>query len=561
MNEQRLPGFYHLIQEAVEVGTELRGGEGHRRTLGARGPYVKRGRRLGTIAGGVSFALLLLSCAALEPGKGDTAHGDSAMPSNDAFTLSASEPLSCDSPVTNVSYTDAAAAWGLHGMTVPLTSGRSDGGGVAVDDLDGDGDLDVVLTYQGEEAIWIFLRDGDQFTGESVPAIDPYLPSLADVDGDGQRDLLLGSSKPAIYLNVGGVLNEPIVLTEMARGEVRELAAADLDGDGDVDFFGTTSSRSEDDLSDSQDLLFWNDGGAFTIEPLPNPQAAAKSYDAVVFDADQDGDPDVYEANDAFGDWPGNSYYRNDAGVLVDAGEACTCALRFPAMGATSGDYNADGWPDLYAAGEGRNYLLAGGADGTFVDVTQVLDADPTTSNFQMAWGGIFYDHDNDGYQDLAVASGDFAGWEAKGVGEQALNLLRQTEGGFVDVSEAAGLPTSTYRALVTADFNHDGVLDLLATHLEETPRLFLSDGCTAAGWFSVTAPVGSAIEIEAGGRTQYGAASTESGYGAAQPPTVWFGLGDAQVVDRLTVRSPWGGETGVWTGLPARVAVVVEVR
>lgn len=505
----------------------------------------------------VAFALI--ACEVPDSLAGDTGETASADDTAQPLDLVLGVPQVCEAPVASVSYADAAEAWGLHGMTVPLTNGKSDGGGVVVDDLDGDGDLDIVLSYQGESQLWVFRRNGDHFEATAVPAVDPYLPSLGDVNGDGRRDLLLGSSKPAYYLNLGDTFAAPVTLLDMGFGEVRELAAGDLDGDGDVDLFATASSRSEDNPADSQDHVLWNEGGAFRDEALPLPQAAAKSYDSILVDADQDGDPDVYQANDAFDDWPGNSYYRNDGGTLVDAGAECFCAARFPAMGVTAGDYDADGWPDLYVAGEGRNYLLSGGPGAVFVDTTQAMDADPTRSNFQMAWGAAFLDYDNDGSMDIAVGSGDFATWEAKGTGDVPLNLLRREGDAFTDVTAAVGLPDGVWRALVPADFNHDGVLDLLATRLEATPGLFLSNGCTEAGWISVTAPEGATVEVQSDGRTQTGFVTTDSGYGAAHPPSVWFGLGSAQSVDRLSVRLPWGGPSAEWHDVAARREVHVR--
>lgn len=105
------------------------------------------------------------------------------------------------------------------------------------------------------------------------------------------------------------------------------------------------------------------------------------------------------------------------------------------------------------------------------------------------------------------------------------------------------GERAGTWRAAVADDLNGDGVLDVLLTRATAAPRLYLSQGCTAAAWLAVHAPDGSRVVVEAGGRQQVALVSLDSGFGANRRPVAWFGLGDAEAVDAVTVTLPWTGE------------------
>ena len=89
---------------------------------------------------------------------------------------------------------------------------------------------------------------------------------------------------------------------------------------------------------------------------------------------------------------------------------------------------------------------------------------------------------------------------------------------------------------MIANDHNDDGVLDLLITHVEDRPFLYLSDGCTEEAWLKVIAPTGSRVTVEAEGFVQSDWVSSESSYGGASEMAVHFGLGTAQEVSSLSV-------------------------
>ena len=246
--------------------------------------------------------------------------------------------------------------------------------------------------------------------------------------------------------------------------------------------------------------------------------------------------------NDKGLDFGGNVLYANDGSALDSTGEDCSCEVIQDGMGVDVGDYNRDGLPDLFLSAATRNILLEAAGDGSFIDVTASLGADSVAEGDSMAWSGIFLDWDNDGDQDLLVAQGALLNSDVDRDNPGPLDLMSWEDTAFVNLAASLGLGQSeNYRSLVAVEFNQDGVLDLLATRIAERPLLYLSEGCTAEGWLEVEAPVGSRIQVEAGGTTQTAWISTESSCGAARPPTRHFGLGTAREVDALHVLQPDG--------------------
>lgn len=429
-------------------------------------------------------------------------------------------------------------------------------------DLDGDGDRDLVVGFWQSD-LDVYYRVEGGFERRQVPSEGTQL-SLADLDGDGWQELIVSGFQPRVYSSVGGVLEPGPALPSADGGMLRMLAPADLDGDGDLDLYAP--ANDPEDAVARRDFLLWNDGaGGFTrdLEALPDA-AGGQAFMGIVLDYEGDGDPDVFVDNDMGSQYGPSALLRNEGGALGDASALCACGVSHSGMGGVAADYSGDGLPDLYLSGVGANVLLASRDDGTYADVTLATGASPLGGLPEMAWGAAWLDYDNDGLLDLAVAQGDL--WSFNHPGdrfEAPVSLLRQEGGGFVDVSARAGLAAlGSFRAVSAADHNGDGVLDLLVSDVVDRPLLYLSEGCTAAGWLAVEAPLGSRVEVEAGGRVQVAWIHPSSGFGAAGPLEAWFGLGDAQVVDRLRVSLPWGAGEYVLEGpLEARRRVRLEAH
>lgn len=331
--------------------------------------------------------------------------------------------------------------------------------GLAIGDVDGDGLEDLYACQPGGLPNRLFLRtpDGtanDRSAWAGVDWLDrSHSALLIDFDNDGDKDLALGTA-PALILmaNDGSGRFSP----RAAFGDVTyaySLAAADYDLDGDLDLYATRYSPLADEPGAVVDVpspvpyhdaengaanyLLRNDGDwRFTDATHETGMSADNSrwsFAASWEDFDNDGDPDLYVAND-FGR---NVLYRNDGAkggrprfvnVAAELGVEDTAS----GMSAAWGDVDHDGRMDLYVgnmfssaghriafqsrfqpgmSAEDRtavqrlargNSLFVARDDGRFDDAS--LGAGVTLGRW--AWGSIFADLDNDGWEDLVVANG-----------------------------------------------------------------------------------------------------------------------------------------------------------
>ncbi len=518
--------------------------------------------------------LLLFGCA------GDVEPGGDSSPSEDSddavddpcglvselgdradltWTATLGDVQSCEEPAAEVTYTEVGAAWGLQ-PALDTSAEHLAGGVVAADDLDGDGDIDVVLGFAGETPL-LYERDGEGFVQQEIPGLagigggqNPI--TLVDLDHDGRRDLLVVGPPPAVVWNRSEGFEVEIWWAIESVGATHALPA-DFDGDGELDLFVLAQGGSEDERADR---LLW--GPDWTEEVLPTPTSAGLGLDGFVFDYEQDGDPDVYVVNDQGAEYGGNVLWRNEGGVLSPAD--CSCDVVTPGMGGDAGDFDGDGLLDLYVSATEHNLLLQQQADHSFVDVAEATGADPLGEVDRMSWGSPMFDHDNDGLLDLAIAEGDL--WrstdESPVKRSWTLDLLvqsRDPEVQFTGRAAELGLDAEgSWRAALPLDHNGDGVLDLLVTDVVEQPRLYLSDGCTAQGWLEVRAPAHSRVTACVAGERRVAWVRPESGWGAAHLPFAHLGLGEHQELEALAVETLDGR---VWLSegaLDARRAVTL---
>ncbi|MDP6933887.1 MAG: VCBS repeat-containing protein, partial [Myxococcota bacterium] len=154
--------------------------------------------------------------------------------------ISLGEIQACEAPLATVSYTEVGEDMGLSGSSDP-DGDHVDGGSAVVHDLDGDGDLDIVLAY-GDGPPSVYWRKGSNFDREQLwfPP-QSFAMSLLDANQDGLMDIAVGSSHPVLLLNEGSEFETLYLPTEGAH-TVRELAPGELNGDGIPDLFAVTTS-------------------------------------------------------------------------------------------------------------------------------------------------------------------------------------------------------------------------------------------------------------------------------------------------------------------------------
>ena len=234
--------------------------------------------------------------------------------------------------------------------------------------------------------------------------------------------------------------------------------------------------------------------------------AESMSGGVALIDYDGDGWPDIYFTNAQSVDMALHGvkarsalYHNNHDGTFSDVTDKAGVGYPCWAMGAAVGDYNNDGKPDLLVTCLNGVVLYRNNGDGTFTDVTKAAKLDADTG---WATGAAFGDYDSDGFADLFVshyvdfhldnlpAFGSAKTCKYMGIdvqcGPHGLkglpdNLYHNNgDGTFADVSKKAGVSDPEQRYGLTAiwsDFNNDGKLDLFVTNDGEANYLYQGDG------------------------------------------------------------------------------------
>jgi ASPIC and UnbV/FG-GAP-like repeat/Immunoglobulin domain len=299
---------------------------------------------------------------------------------------------------------------------------ESTGFAAAWSDYDNDGYLDLVLVNFAETN-YLFRNNGDGTFAEvpssvSFDIIDTSRGvTWVDYDNDGYVDLFRTtqiSDLRRLYHN-----NHDGTFTRITQGDFLTapggfLCAAwgDYNNDGRPDLF----LPQVNELSVLPNYLYRNDGGGTftrvgagtTLDGNHNSTAAAWG------DYDNDGDLDLFVS---CGGPPGGStgrpnlFYRNDGnGTFTSLTSLPANDLEYeggPSNGCNWGDYDNDGWLDLFVANlAGKNdFLYHNNGDGTFTKITNSVAVNDAASSWAAAWG----DYDNDGFLDLFVSNRDGA--------------------------------------------------------------------------------------------------------------------------------------------------------
>jgi hypothetical protein len=252
--------------------------------------------------------------------------------------------------------------------------------------------------------------------------------------------------------------------------------------------------------SSASGITWTHTAGSSPEKYLPESTGAG----CAVFDYDNDGWMDIYLVNsgkcDIFTPTQPlrNALYRNNRdGTFTDVTEKAGVTGGGYGMGATVGDYNADGFPDLYVTQYGRSILYRNNGDGTFTDVTEQAGvAAPGWAS-----SAVWFDYDNDGRLDLFVCRFvDFSKAKHHNCGAPSISALKglneycypkvyspmaswlfhnNGDGTFTDVSQKMGIADNPGKSwgVVAADINNDGWMDLFVANDTVPNFLFKNNG------------------------------------------------------------------------------------
>ncbi len=420
------------------------------------------------------------------------------------------------------------------------------GGGIGVFDFDRDGWIDIVCAGGGEAdaekrqmigatgALYrrvgmsgkgvvgstsgnlsdtVAFQSVGQFAGVDFSPHYNTGIAIADFDADGFPDIFVaGYSNSQLFRNQGDGTFESLDCQAVGLSSPLWGASAaffDADADGVLDLYvanyanwsfennpvcgqharNGTQTKSTDycgprEFQGLPDVFYHNDGnGTFRdITRESGLEDTLRGLGVVAADWDQDGDVDLYVANDV----DPNLLYRNDGeGRFTEIGRRAGVATNDSgtpegSMGLAVGDYNLDGKSDLWVTNYqnelGALYRNGGGLVFNYASLTAKIAA---TDEASVGWGTAFADLDGDGDEDLLVVNGHIE-LSPKGSTVDQRPQVLQNQGGktfqLVPRSNAKFLDTAiNARGLATGDFNRDGKLDFVASRVDKEAALVLN--------------------------------------------------------------------------------------
>ncbi len=467
------------------------------------------------------------------------------------------------------------------------------GAGCAFFDYNGDGLLDLYFmngsyvkevnhpkgrVNQGKLRNALYRNNGDgTFTDVSEEAgVDDEGYGMAcvaaDYDNDGDNDLFLtnyGMNK--LYQNNGDGTFTDVTKEAGVENDLWGIGCTffDYDQDGYLDlyvgnylefdpeyrlYFAAENYPGPLSYNGQPDVLYRNNGdGTFsdvTKEAgVYNPEGRAMGISAC--DADNDGDMDLFVANDAME----NYFYRNNGDgtfeniALMTAtgfgqnGEATS------AMGPEFGDFDLDGHIDLFVPDMGYSCLYRNTGAGLYEEMSSRMGIASVCGQY-ISWSGNFFDFDCDGYLDIFMSNGNAHRLYA----EEDILLLNEQGKRFQDISAQIGADFQEKfvgRGSATGDFDNDGDRDILVLNLNDRPRLLRNDGGNQNHWLIIQTEgrisnhngIGARITLTTGGKKQIREIVSSSGYLSQSDPRAHFGLGKVEQVDRIEIRWPSGIE------------------
>jgi hypothetical protein len=432
------------------------------------------------------------------------------------------------------------------------------GQGCAVGDYDGDRFPDLYLTNYGPNRLYRNRGDG---TFEDVSAKagvdDPRYGGGAvffDYDGDGDMDLFTSN-----YVKYSP--------------ELKGIKASSLSKRMGFRFF-----PGPRDYEAEPDVLYRNNGdGTFTdVSEEVGLVPGGKGLSVAACDFDNDGDQDLFIANDA----TPNFLYRNDGGkfaeIALEAGVAYDPdGVETAGMGVDIADVDRDGLADLYVTNmifEFNNLYMNRG-DMFFEDKTKATGLHD--DNYRhVGWATRFADFNHDGYLDCFVANGhlvDYLEGFSQSIthAQQNLLFLGKADGSFVNVNNECGEPFKKKRVNrggAFGDYDNDGDIDILLSDSGARCELLRNNLPPNDRWLKIrlrgnppnTYGIGAKVQVRLGDEIVTSEVRFAGSYLSSSDPTLHLGIPAG--IDQVEIDVAWpSGKQSLENARPGTLVVIEE--
>ena len=469
------------------------------------------------------------------------------------------------------------------------------GSGVALFDYDNDNDLDLYFVngnslqssdtsnshrnrlFRNDDTDFVDITDlaGVGDTGYGLGCC------VGDYNNDGFLDLYVANfGANVLYQNKGdGTFTDVARQAKVDGNQLSSSCAfADYDNDGDLDLYtvnyvqfnleenpkctyqGVSTYCTPEALPGQSDSFFRNNGdGTFSdiTQSAGLFAPTGKGLGVVWGDYDNDGDPDIFVANDTT---PNFLYQNNGKGtfqnIALFAGVALSMEGRpYSGMGTNFGDFDNDGDLDIVVTNfqDQTNSLYQNEQNAFFNEVSFSTGIGEKSLPY-LAWGVDFVDLNNDGWQDLFIANGhldhNISDIDPIGTYAQRNQVFMNQKGrAFIDRSATMLKQKQVSRGSAFGDLDNDGDIDIVVSNLNDHPVILWNVTEHTNNWFILKligtsdnqSAIGTRVKIKIDQQIQIREVKSGSGYLSQSDLRLHFGLGQAKQIDQLEIHWPNG--------------------
>jgi hypothetical protein len=272
----------------------------------------------------------------------------------------------------------------------------------------------------------------------------------------------------------------------------------------------------------------------------------SKCMGLTIYDYDDDGDIDIFQANDHHF----NFLFRNDKGVFTEVAIASGVAANSKGIGSgsmhgTIGDVDGDGLIDILVTDLEHGALYRNKGNGLFEDISEKSGIAGHITG-KGSWGSALFDYDNDGDLDIIAANGT----AEELILQYPLLFENDGKGNFRNAGQERGSYFKTKRSgrgLAVVDYDNDGDLDVIISHVDKqaATAVLRNDGGNSNHWLGLTlkgrqgqaAAISAKVTVTAGEMKQVLINQWTTGYLSSNDPRLHIGLGKNKKIDILEIK------------------------